>query len=453
MTGTNISTLKETSYFRRRHGCNDLFVRTDFDTLAHWLEVELFSWEASMPWFNHLKLNTKFNLILSSLLLSLFLLTAFLAYQDQQELVFNMALEQGRGVARQIIETTDYMSAVVRNEPENNYALVPQVVATQVAKRISTGNTYTVRQVSQKFRNPDNRPDAYETEQLKFFANSEAEESYRVAKENGQDFFRYMQSMVAEESCLECHGSYESAPLFIQQRYPKGHPSYNYQVGQVVGAVSITKPMADLYQEVGTNLKHELIYRVGILALVFVTVGALIRRLMINPIRLTSSTIHRVTRTGNLTERIPSKASHDEVGQLVCDFNEMMAALDRTTLQRQESEDRYRNLIEATDSAIVTFLKDGKVVISNQLAEQMLGLPRHQLLGETIFDYFEDLKSLQERIATIAQESNYAESDKAISQRLRDSSGNVKNVELTLLLASRADHTPVFTAIIRKATE
>lgn len=403
-----------------------------------------------MTWFNQLKLNTKFNLILSSLLLGLFLLTAFLAYRDQQDLVLNMALEQGRGVAKQIIATTDYMSDVVRDEPENNYSLVPQVVATQVAKRISIGNTYTVRQISLKYRNPDNQPDAYEAKQLEAFANSEAGESFQVTNENGKEVFRYMQSMVAEKSCLECHGSYDSAPLFIQQRYSKDHPSYNYQVGQVVGAVSMVRPMADLYQEVGTNLKHELIYRVGILALVFVAMGALIRRLMINPIRLTSSTIHRVTTTGNLAERIPGKSSKDEVGQLISDFNEMMAALDRTTLQRQESEDRYRNLIEAADSAIVTFLRDGKVVISNQLAEQMLGLSRHQLLGETIFDYFEDGESLQTRIDAIAQKSSSAESEKAISQRLRDSSGKVKDVELILLLASRADHTPMFTAIIRK---
>ncbi len=181
-----------------------------------------------MSWFANLQLNTKFNLILSALLIGLFLLTALLAYRDQQELVLDMALEQGRGVASQIIATTDYMSDVVRNEPEDNYALVPQVVATQVAKRISSGNKYSVRQISLKYRNPDNRPDAYETEQLKAFASTTVEESYQVKKEKGENIFRYMRSLVAEKSCLECHGSYESAPLFIQQHYPKNHPSYNY---------------------------------------------------------------------------------------------------------------------------------------------------------------------------------------------------------------------------------
>lgn len=403
-----------------------------------------------MTWFTNLKLNTKFNLILSTLLIGLFLLTALLAYRDQQELVLDMALEQGRGVAKQIIATTDYMSDVVRNEPEDNYSLVPQVVATQVAKRISSGNKYSVRQISLKYRNPDNRPDAYETEQLKAFASTAVDESYQVTKEKGEGVFRYMRPMVAEKSCLECHGSYESAPLFIQQRYPKDHPSYNYQVGQVVGAVSVARPMADLYREVGTNLKHEITYRVGILILVFAAMGLLIRRLMINPIKLTSTTIHRVTTTGSLAERIPGKTSQDEVGQLISDFNEMMAALDRTTLQRQESEDRYRNLIEASDSAIVTFLEDGKIVISNHLAERLLGLSRHKLLGETLFDYLEQGERLQQRIDAISLAGGWDRAEETTQHRLRDGTGELIDVEVTLILASRADHTPMFTAIIRE---
>ncbi len=403
-----------------------------------------------MSWFANLKLNTKFNVILSALLIGLFLLTALLAYRDQQDLVLNMALEQGRGVASQIIATTDYMSDVVGNEPEDNYALVPQVVATQVAKRISSGNKYSVRQISLKYRNPDNRPDAYETEQLKAFANKAGDESYQVTTEEGEDVFRYMRPMVAEKSCLECHGSYESAPLFIQQHYPENHPSYNYQVGQIVGAVSVARPMADLYREVGTNLKHDLTYRVAILALVFLAMGVLIRRLMINPIRLTSATIHRVTTTGNLAERIPGKTSKDEIGQLIRDFNEMMGALDRTTLQRQESEDRYRNLIEATQSAIVTFLKDGKIVISNHPAEGLLGLSRNKLLGETIFDYLEQGETLQQRIEAIALAGDWDRAEETTQHRLRDVTGRLTDVEVTLILASRAEQTPMFTAIIRE---
>jgi PAS domain S-box-containing protein len=402
-----------------------------------------------MTWFADLKLNTKFNLILSSLLMCLFLLTALLTYRDQRQLVLDIAKEHGRNVARQIIVTTDYMSGVVRDEPENNYALVPQVVATQVAKRISEGNRYFVRQVSLTYRNPDNRPDAYEVEQLHAFGVTDEVESYQVVKENGSGVFRYMKSMLAEKSCLKCHGSYESAPLFIQQRYPPEHPSYNYQVGQVLGAVSVSRPMADLYREVGTNLRRELFYRVGTLALVFVVMGILIRRFMINPIQSASATIHRVTTTGNLGERIPAHAFRDEVGQLINGFNEMMTELERTTLQRQESESRYQRLIESSQSAIVTFLENGKIVISNHLAESLLGLSRHELLGETIFEYFENGQDLKQRIDDYCRDGKWHEMSETSRQRLLQKDGQPIDVEVTLVLASNLDHVPMFTAIIK----
>lgn len=402
-----------------------------------------------MTWFADLKLNSKFDLILSILLIALLFLTALLTYRDQQGLVLNLALEQGRGVARQIDATTDYMSDAVDRELENNFSLVPQVVATQVAKRISTGSQYTIRQVSQNFRNPDNRPDAYESNQLKAFSITEEDERYEMTEEGGEETFRYMHSMIAEPSCLECHGAYESAPLFIQQRYPRDHPSYDYQVGQVVGAISISIPMANLQSAVAANLKHELFYRVGILVLALMAMRVLIRRFMINPIQLTSATIHRVTATGNLAERIPAKASKDEVGQLIGDFNGMMEELDRTTLQRQESEDRYRNLIESTDSAIVTFLANGKIIISNHKAERLLGLSRNELLGESIFDYLEQGESLQERINAIVQKRDGQGAAKT-KQRIRDVKGQIIDVEISLLLASRSEHKPMLTAILRK---
>jgi PAS domain S-box-containing protein len=401
-----------------------------------------------MGLFADFKLKTKLNLILSTLLVGLFLMTAFLTYRDQQALVQNSALEQSRGVAKQVIATTDYMSEVVRNEPANNYGLVPQVVATQVAKRISQGNQYTVRQISLNYRNPDNRPDAYEAQQLKAFRGAASNENYQIVTENGEEVFRYMQSMIAEKSCLECHGDYASAPPFIQKRYPPEHPSYNYKVGEVLGAVSVSRPMSDLYSEIGSNLKTELLYRVVILALVFATVGILTRRFIIDPIRSASATIHKVATTGDLSERIQADANQDEIGQLIDNFNEMMAELGRTTLQRQESESRYQSLIEAMPAAIVTFLKDGKIVISNHEAGSLFDISRHKLIGESFFDFFEDGAPLRSKVEGFTGDGTWPESGSLSTHTLRIPHGKSKVVNVALILASNLDHVPMFTALI-----
>ena len=392
-----------------------------------------------------LRLSVKFNLILSCALILLFLGTAFLTYRDQKEVAQKIALDQGRSATRELVATFNHMSDIVRDEPETNYALVPQVVATQIAKKISAKDHYSIRQVSLNFRNPDNRPDSYEAEQLKVFSAENKSEIYRITQNQGKEVFRYMKALAADESCLKCHGTFESAPEFIQQRFPREHPSYNYQPGEIIGAVSVVRPMAGLYRDVASNLKQTFYYRAWTLVLVVVVTWVFVRKLIIMPVQSASDTIHHITTTGDLHERIPVKGPQDEIGQLLIDFNTMMGELDRTTLQRRESEDRYRNLIEAAQSAIVTFLENGKIVISNQQAEQLIGLSRSELLGVSLFEYLEDSDRLKANLAGLSQ------ADKKHTSRylFRAANGEKRDIEITLVLASAVEKAPMFTAILR----
>jgi PAS domain S-box-containing protein len=403
-----------------------------------------------MPRFRDLHINTKFNIIMSLLLIFLFLAAAFMTYRRQQALILKVAVDNARSFARQIIETRDYMSSVVRGEPDSNYALVPQVVATRVAKRITSGSKYYVRQVSLRYRNPDNRPDDYETSQLQMFAGKAGGETYQVIRIRGQEAFRYMLPMVAEKSCLECHGDYDTAPAFVRNLFPRGHYSYNYKLGEVIGAVSVTIPMADLYREIGTNLKLELTYRAVVFFLIILVMGTLIRRTVINPVTLVSATITRVTRSGRLDERIPQR-SNDELGQLVGAFNAMMEELEHKTLQRQESEERYRGMIEMANSAIVTFLEDGKIVIANQEAERLFGLNRQELLGEKMYSFMADGADMEKGIQKFLREGSGGGVGETTFHRFQNRQGNTTDVDIALS-ASRAAQKTMFTAILREVS-
>ena len=107
--------------------------------------------------------------------------------------------------------------------------------------------------------------------------------------------------------------------------------------------------------------------------------AAVIRRTIIRPIKMLSESITTVTRTDSFTP-LP-KQSNDEIGQLISAFNEMMEELGRKTQQSRESEMRYREFIEVARSAVITFMQDGKIIITNQKAEDLLGLSRLELLG------------------------------------------------------------------------
>ncbi len=85
---------------------------------------------------------------------------------------------------------------------------------------------------------------------MKAFSQSPAKEISGVVTSDGIKSFRYMQVMVAEKSCLRCHGSYETAPRFVRERFPPGHISYDYRLGEVIGAVSAGIPM-DGFRQIG----------------------------------------------------------------------------------------------------------------------------------------------------------------------------------------------------------
>ena len=399
-----------------------------------------------MTWFGRLKINSKFNIILSTVLIALFLVAVSMTYERQQSLVLKIAVDNARVLAKQIIVTRDYMSSVIHGEPERNYNLVPQVVATQIAKRITEGSMYYIRQVSLRYRNPGNRPDAFESKALEKLAGKPPEEYSTVVDGKDGKMFRYMLSMVAEKSCLECHGPYDKAPAFVRARFPRGHFSYNYKLGEVIGAVSVTIPMADLYHEMGVNLEYDIVFRGLIIFLIISIMAILVRKTIINPVRLVSSTIMDVTRTGNFAERLP-KTTDDEIGRLIGAFNDLMEEMERKTLQSSESEERYRNFIEMAKSAVVTFMEDGKIIISNRNAEKLFGLSRQALLGDDIFRFMEDGDELRESLDAFIREGKGSRIREASHHLLRNFRGHTIEVEMVVSV-SWTDHNPMLTAML-----
>jgi PAS domain S-box-containing protein len=388
-----------------------------------------------------LPIRTKFFGLMSLLLLALLLITGIFTYQREKSFLLLFAVDNARSFARELVETRDYMSSVVKGEPEHNYNLVPQVVATQVAKRVTQHSKFYVRQVSLRYRNPENRPDPYETAQLQAFAKNPSGEVYGVVKTGGAPVFRYLLPMLATASCLECHGSYQTAPAFVQKRFPPGHYSYNYRIGEVIGAVSVSIPMKDLYAQLGTNFQLDLLARGLVFLIVILATGTLMSRQIVQPVKMLSEVITRVTRTGNFEEKLP-QSSHDEIGSLIGAFNEMMEELSRKTLQSREADERYRRFIELSGSAVVTFLKDGKIVIANQKAESLFGRSRQSLLGESLFSFLENGSVLEERLA-----SGSGAKEESFSQKVRSAGGRMIQVEMTISRSS-TEGEPMFTAIL-----
>lgn len=402
-----------------------------------------------MAFLKNFHLNTRLNIILFVIFVLLAVINAAEDYYRQQRLILQDATDSSRMLAKQIIETRAYLSSILTDEAHTNHNLIPQVAATNIAKRISKDSKYSLRQISLRYRNPENIPDSYETSLLKAFNAGDVRESHRVVTINDKKVYRYLLPMVAEESCLECHGEYDKAPDFVKERFPPGHPSYGYRIGEVIGAVSASIPMADLYNTIGKNVKRDLFYSIVTLLLIIAIMGVIVRRQIIIPITSLSEEISKVTRTGNFGERLPVSI-RDEIGALVVAYNEMATELQQRILQRQESDERYRNVIEMAQVPIITFLPNGKIVIVNHFAEQLLGLPKVDLIGTSFYDFLPDPAPLRQATAKLSEESESGAGARAY-QVLKDIRGRQREVELALS-ATTSDGRHMFTAIIHEPT-
>jgi PAS domain S-box-containing protein len=107
---------------------------------------------------------------------------------------------------------------------------------------------------------PENTPDSWEEKALKSFS-SDVTESIVIMDLYGQPYMRLMKPIFAEEGCLKCHGH-------------KG-----YQVGDILGGISVSAPMTPyldhIYsRQINLSIGHGLIWLMGLIG-----IGMMTRRL------------------------------------------------------------------------------------------------------------------------------------------------------------------------------
>jgi len=155
--------------------------------------------------------------------------------------------------------------------PPSKYlkSLPERDVSTESGKQLTLLNSsYVMRQVNELIDqdnsqlnvhltslnplNPVNKADSWEVTALKAFEGGEQEVSGIEEKADGKRYYRFMQPMITEASCLKCHAH------------------QGYQVGDIRGGVSISIPVDELPNTGNLELvSHGGIWLLGIAAIFF----------------------------------------------------------------------------------------------------------------------------------------------------------------------------------------
>ena len=410
-----------------------------------------------MTFWRNYRLRTKMNLILLLVLVVFLTLSLYWQYHQLHEFVFAEAVEKARIITAEASRTREYISQQLQDGGvelnKDRYGLIPVVAANRVGRIVADDLDYAIRHTSNRFRNPDNAPDSYESEALRRLEeDTDLQYVAEISTWQGERAFRFLSAAYADESCLGCHGEPDQSPPFLRDIYPpEQDQSYHYQPGEVIGAVSIIIPMTSLEKQFLSRFKSTLVTMGGFFLVLFFCLGLLIRQTVVQPLSDLAGTIGRIGRTGEFSERL-TVHSKDEIGELVSGFNGMLDQIGSKTAQLEESEQRFRLLTELARDAIIAFLPNGKIFLFNQQAEKMFGYRQLDLLGES----FSKLIAPDSPLFGNDLASFLSSADESWFNGLHRLTGLRKDqqrieVEMSLAVVDTGEK-PFYTAILRKVS-
>ena len=143
-----------------------------------------------------------------------------------------------------------------------------------------TSQGISIRNVSDRPRNPQNKANALEAKSIDYFnQNPKATEKIELIKEGAREYFSFTAPLRIEPYCLVCHGKKSEVLPYIAKRYEN---AYGYKVGEVRGLTSIKIPKNILFDEVIAFFWQEALFSflvmMLLLILMYVAIHQLTRR-------------------------------------------------------------------------------------------------------------------------------------------------------------------------------
>ena len=201
-------------------------------------------------------------------------------------------------------------------------ATVPVVSAWESAKAKAKEGGFEFRTPREGARNPNNNPDAVESEVLDYFRNNpNATERYVI--DEGMNAIRYFRPVRLGAVCMNCHGDPATAKAIwgTDDGYDiTGFKMDGKKVGDLHGAFEVIRSLAaadaKTQQAINVGIAETIIGLVIAMGVIWWTISKLVSR----PVNLALNTITRAEETNDLTLKLDESVK-GEVGDLAKAFN------------------------------------------------------------------------------------------------------------------------------------
>ena len=224
-------------------------------------------------------------------------------------------------------------------------------------------------------RNPDNEPDAYETEILKKLEASNDKEYWEIDEETNT--VRFFKPIKLTEECLKCHGDPDKSLEYWGRTDGKditGAKMEDWKVGETHGAFELKMSMEPVNAAVANkSLLIAVIFAVGVGVIIFM--GIFISKNISEPIEVLHKAALRVA-SGELKVNVDIQR-HDEIGELADSFNSMS---DKITQQMED--------LDGLPSPLMMIDPDFNITYFNKAAAEVAGKDQKTVIGQKCYDQF-----------------------------------------------------------------
>ncbi|MBC8214267.1 MAG: DUF3365 domain-containing protein [Candidatus Marinimicrobia bacterium] len=215
---------------------------------------------------------------------------------------------------------------------------------------------FSYHMASEKYINPENKPDHFEQAALNFYSDSlltDDREYFQIEEISGRHYFRYFTPLYTQQSCLSCH-AYQG-----------------YEVGDIRGGISILLSINSYLNARSSNV----LFLIGLGGLSIGLLGVLIfiaiRKSVIHPLRQIEDSAQAL-KDDNYHLKLPI-SSNDEIGSLARTLNDMSSRINTFTKKLKDSEKKYHSLIEKSLEAVAITLQNGTIIESNPKLSYLTG--------------------------------------------------------------------------------
>ncbi|WP_019506163.1 DUF3365 domain-containing protein [Pleurocapsa sp. PCC 7319] len=299
--------------------------------------------------FKNLKLGTKLNLILISILISAIaacgiFLSRILETKIEQEVADKAFL---------IIETMNsvrnYTSSQVKPELASRLAseeyFIPETVPAYSAREVFEGlrkqpeyQNFLYKEATLNPTNPRDKADQFETEITQRFRQNEQLKEKTGFRTDGNGKFYYIARPLAikKASCLECHDTPERAPANLVSTYGSEH-GFGWKLNEIVASQIVSVPARNVYQA-ARQLQLSVLSIVGMIFLIAIAlINLFLKSAIIQPVKKMALLSNKIS-TGDLDLQF-NHNSKDEIGSLAKSLNRMVESLKMALQMIEEEED------------------------------------------------------------------------------------------------------------------